>query len=411
MTVMYLKESIFAKNASERIIEIDGVNAILLLKCQLLDEALSGGSNNETLLELATSVCGNTREVAFVVDFTITEFGSQLFDQAECMQAIAQAHAAVEYAYRLLKKAAETLQELGDRVARYARSTDKRLQRLSAITQDRSLINVYVRLWSDTHDEVQLSPDYLIELAKSVDGFYLTAAQWIAHRMTWVVAELKLESGPYYLALKQHQRFFEQQREDFQSLEVRADQNRSSIAEDQKWFVEQVLDAIRFERHVSSSLDSVLRAASSHNEEIANAITDEMHSQIFAFLTVFQSSIETFCQGKKPDKDECDSCEPVEFEATADVLNGFGRVLLLQEQNAPMKWSAVGLDYRCIAFGETENEALTALSKNIELERKINPNRSSDRLNKLTVKKYGEAAEFFTAEWKTVFSVRRLTGN
>ncbi len=394
---MYLSEPVSNNRVSNWIASIFEANAVLNNLTEQLEQALAS-RDTKRYVELATKVCGHTREVAFEVDFAVTAVGKQLFDEPDLLAEIERSQSAIETSYNLLIRVRKELSN-EDRIAKYARSTGKRLERLRAITHERSLISVYVRLWSDAHDGSQQLEDYSILLKEPHDGFCLTAAQWIAHRLSWVLSELRLESGPYYEALLQHQRFFSKQKEEFAQIALRLDEPTPP------WFVNEITKAISFEQQISGDFESIIQQEPL-DELTSQNIADDFHCRISRFLDEFQSSIEDFCNGQRPDEPTFD--EVVEFvETTTAEAVGLGRTLLVQEPNAPRKWSAVGLDFRCIGFGDTEEEALASLEANIAIERQINPNQKSHRLNRNTLSRFEEAEVYIPKDGNNKFSVRR----
>jgi hypothetical protein len=400
MSIMYLSESVSHTKIGHWIASIFDATAVLVGLIEQLEQALRA-KDTSRYVELATKVCGNTREVAFEVDFAVTAVGSQLFDEPTLLAEIERAQAAIETSHQLLGKVAGKLNQ-EDRLAKYALSTGNRLERLKAITRDKSLIAVYVRLWSDAHNSTSRLDDYKLSLQMPHDGFCLTAAQWIAHRLGWVLSELKLESGPYYEALRQHQKFFSKQKEEFKLLSTRVE--AIPIRGSESWFVDVIKKAIWFEQQIVGDFGSVIQD-SPLDEVTSQNIADDIHSRICRFLDGFQSSIEEFCLGES--NNESVSLEPIEFVETFSVSTGLGRALLIQEPDAPRKWSAVGLDFRCIGFGDTEEQALASLEANITIELQINPNQKNHRLNKQTLKRFEEAEAYTPSDGNDKFSVRR----
>lgn len=359
------------------------------------------------LLEEAVRACALTRDIAFHVDFIATLHGChQISREATFVKIVRWTESASDE----LNLCAKVLQELGAtnfaaRVSRYSKSCISRLERLKAVEAG-NLYSAYRYMRSDFPVAIGDESALPAQIDNNVVGFLFTAATWIAHRLAWMMCELKLESGPYVDALRQQLGFLKAEQSAISVLKKKLsdeyfEQQHLELTPDAASLLEIVKGAVAYFESLGQKLEDALICIPEFEDEaagIAREVTEALLSDIVDFWSGLDGEIVACCHalnsGESIGFGEVfnDSFQP---ECVEKVSPKTIRVLLIDEKlSPPNNWSAVGLDVRAVAFGATERDAVSTLSELIKLEMKIAGPEKKYRINNSLANKFQEAESY-----------------
>jgi hypothetical protein len=368
--------------------ELSSMSAQLKNRVGELSAVVDTASSAEEIAFLSTSVCEATREISFVIDLLASLCGYKSIEteqiKTDVLTELMRGRSLIEDAAKILSE--KDIPNDSLRLARYAKSTQARIERLAELNAKGIQAN-HRRFLSDNY-VVETDYDPTVNLSSNPDGFVFSAIQWHIHRLGWMLTELKLESGPYAAACEQHLRLAEKAQKFSEllcELVIRT-RDQWEATSNLETLLHAFFQAVDFWPFLIGLTNQQLEAFRATGDSVSETdarifIEDVLVRETRDFVAFLNSELDRYIASEADGINELreivdadkSSAGRMASPGNPNVGSTFTRiseteairVLLMMEDQAPKKWTACGLDLAIIAFGDNPDEAVTEFIEQI----------------------------------------------